>query len=90
MEGSVLTHEGSVEETRKVGVKTKSGCEEPFAGQILPPRGGVSISFSENSSDLSDNFCHPAQRKVRSYLSWRPLTLAGARIKCNEREHLSR
>ena len=41
-----------IEETRYAGVKTKSGCEDTILGQILPPRGGVSNHFSENSSDL--------------------------------------
>ena len=56
MEESQKVAEESQMENFGDGVKTKNGCEEPFAGQILPPRGGVSISFSENSSDLSDNF----------------------------------
>ena len=29
-----------VDETRKVGVKTKSGCEDTILGQNLPPGGG--------------------------------------------------
>ena len=34
-----------VEKTRKIGVKTKNGCEDPFPGQISPPgpRGGSYI-----------------------------------------------
>ena len=36
----MLTREDLVDETRKVGVKTKSGCEDTILGQNLPPGGG--------------------------------------------------
>ena len=36
----MLTREDPVDETRKVGVKTKSGCEDIILGQNLPPGGG--------------------------------------------------
>ena len=47
------------------GVKTKSGCEDTILGQILPPRGGVSNHFSENSSDLGHYFLPSSPEKSR-------------------------
>ena len=40
IKGLVLTHEGLVDETRKIGVKTIMGCEDPSSSEILPPGGG--------------------------------------------------
>jgi hypothetical protein len=59
-------------------VKTKSGCEDTILGQMLPPRGGVSNYFSENSSDLGHYFCHPPQKKVGLHFGWTPPTRAEA------------
>ena len=46
-------------------MKTKSGCEDTILGQILPPRGGVSNHFSENSSDLGHYFLPSSPEKSR-------------------------
>ena len=41
IKGLVLTHEGLVDETRKIGVKTKMGCEDPDPQAKFFPQGGV-------------------------------------------------
>ena len=56
MEGRQRVAEGRKTGARGDGVKTKIGCEDVFLGQILLPKGVVNKDFSENSSDLSDNF----------------------------------
>ena len=43
IKGLVLTHEGLVDETCKIGVKTKMGCEDPSSSEILPPGSYVLI-----------------------------------------------
>ena len=56
MEGRQRVAKGRNIGARGDGVKTKNGCEDVFWGQILLAKGVVNKYFSENSSDLSDNF----------------------------------
>ena len=51
------------------GVKTKNGCEDVFSAQISLPKGIVNKYFTENSSDLSDNFLPstPEKRGAKRY-----------------------
>ena len=69
MEGRQRVAEGRKTRARGDGVKTKNGCEDVFSAQISLPKGIVNKYFSENSSDLSDNFL-PSRREKSQITRW--------------------
>ena len=89
----MLTREGPVDETRKDGVKTKSGCEDIILGQNLPPRGGSYVLFFGKLIGFGPLLFATTTRETANticlQIDWNPATSAEAVATANDHRQVA-
>ena len=76
---------------RRIGVKTKNGCEDPLLGQIPPPGGrSYVLIFGKLIGFERQYFATPPGQGRCLQVDWMPLTRADARANGQEPRRDSR